>query len=107
MQFLVKGLDGKDEGAINRRLAVREDHIALGDKLVASGNMWYGAALVDDSGKMIGSVLIMDFPSEKELQDWFDIEPYVIGNVWKEIEIHKASVREPWQFNRSKEFFEK
>jgi len=85
---------------------VREAHIALGDKLLASGNMGYGAALRDDDGKMKGSVFIMNFPSEKELQEWLDIEPYVTGDVWNEIEIHKASVREPWQFNRPKEFFD-
>jgi len=105
MQFLVKGLDGSDSEAMKRRLAVREAHIKLGDKLLASGNMWYGAALRDDEGKMKGSVFIMDFPSEKELQEWLDIEPYVTGKVWKDIEIHSASVREPWQFNRPKEFF--
>ncbi|NQZ84890.1 MAG: hypothetical protein HRU03_04155 [Nanoarchaeales archaeon] len=106
MQFLVKGLDGKDKGAMARRLAVREDHIKLGDKLLASGNMWYGAALLDDDNKMKGSVFIMDFPSRKELDEWLKIEPYVTGNVWKEIEIHNANVRDPIQFNKSKEFFE-
>jgi uncharacterized protein len=105
MQFFIKGLDGKDSEAINRRLAARENHIALGDKLLTSGNMWYGAVLKDDEGNMNGSVFIMDFPSEKELQEWLDVEPYVTGNVWKHIEIHKANVREPWKFNRSKEFF--
>ncbi len=43
MQFLVIGLDGKNSKAMDRRLAVRKDHIAPGDKLLASGNMWYGA----------------------------------------------------------------
>lgn len=106
MQFLVKGLDWKDSEAMNRRLAVRENHIALWDKLLESGNMWYWAALIDDEWKMKWSTFIMDFPSEKELQDWLDIEPYVTWWVWKEIEIHKASVREPWQFSRPQSFFE-
>ena len=60
MQFLVIGLDGRDSKAMDRRLAARKDHIALGDKLLASGNMWYGAALLDDNGKMKGSVLIRE-----------------------------------------------
>ena len=106
MQFLIVAFDGTDEGALDRRLAVREAHLALGDKLVASGNMWYGAALLDDRGKMKGSTLMMDFPSEKELQDWLDQEPYVTGKVWETIQIHKCSTRNPWQFNRPKEFFE-
>ena len=106
MQFVVVGLDGTDDQAMDRRLAVRADHIALGDELFKSGNMWYGAALWDDNGQMKGSMLLMDFPSEKELQEWLDIEPYVTGDVWRSIEIHKANVRDPWQFNRPKEFFE-
>lgn len=105
MQFLVIGLDGTDEKAMERRLASREEHIKLGDKLVKDGNVWYGAALLDDNGNMKGSVFMVDFPSEKELQKWLDIEPYVTGDVWKEVTIHKCNTREPWQFNRPKEFF--
>ena len=106
MQFFVKGLDGKDKNAMKRRLAVREAHLALGDELEASGNRWYGAVLLDDDGKMIGSVAIMDFPSEKELQEYLAKEPYVVGKVWKDIEIHKCNVKKPWKFNRPRSFFE-
>lgn len=107
MQFLVIGFDGKDRKALERRLAARPAHLALGDKLVRSGNMWYGAALLDKSGKMNGSVLLMDFPNRKKLQSWLDKEPYVVKDVWKKIEIRPCSVREPWQFNRPKSFFQK
>jgi len=106
MQFLVIGLDGTDKDAPARRQAVRADHIALGDKLLASGNMWYGAALLNDEGGMKGSMLMMDFPSEKELQEWLDVEPYVTGKVWVKLEIQKCKTRDPWQFNRPQEFFE-
>lgn len=106
MQFLVIGRDGIDGEALSRRLAARPAHIALGDKLVQAGNMWYGAALLDDGGKMIGSMLLMDFPSEAELQEWLAGEPYVTGKVWESIEIQRCNVRDPWQFNRSKDFFE-
>lgn len=106
MQFVIIGLDGTDEGAMDRRLASRQAHIEMGNELTASGNMWYGAALLDDAGKMKGSMLLMDFPSEEELQNWLKQEPYVLGEVWKSVEVHKANVRDPWQFNRPKEFFE-
>ena len=107
MQFLIIGLDGTDDSAINRRIAVREEHIKLGDELVRLGNVWYGAVLLDDEGKMKGSVFIVDFPSEKELNEWLEKEPYVTGDVWRDITIHKCSTRDPWQFNRPKEFFKK
>ena len=106
MQFLVIGMDGTDAGAKDRRATFRADHIALGDKLVASGNMWYGAALLNDDGSMKGSMLMMSFPSEKELQAWLDIEPYKTGGVWEQVYIHKCKTRDPWQFNRPKEFFD-
>jgi uncharacterized protein YciI len=106
MQFLVIGHDGKDEGAAERRAKSRQAHIELGDKMVADGTIWYGASLRDDDDNMIGSVFIVDFSSRKELDEWLKVEPYVTSKVWEKIEIHKAKVRDPWQFNRDKEFFE-
>ncbi|MFA5877217.1 MAG: YciI family protein [Candidatus Paceibacterota bacterium] len=105
MQFLVIGMDGTDKEAANRRSAVREKHIALGDELVASGNMWYGAALLNDDGSIKGSMLMMSFSSEVKLQEWLDKEPYATGKVWEKTYIHKCKTRDPWQFNRPKEFF--
>lgn len=106
MQFTIIWLDGKDDKAMERRLAVREAHIALGDELLKSWNMWYGAAIWDDDKNMIGSILIYDFADEDELQAYLDKEPYVTCWVWKDIQIHKCNTRDPWQFNKSKEFFE-
>ena len=79
MQFLVIGMDGTDSEALNRRLAAREAHIALGDKLRDAGKMLYGAAILDDNQKMIGSVLICEFDSREELDQWLREEPYVTG----------------------------
>lgn len=105
MQFVIIGLDGIDEEASARRQAVRQDHIAMGDKLLESGNLWYGAALLNDDATMKGSMYVMNFKSEKELQEYLDIEPYVVGEVWKDITIHKSNTRDPWQFNRPEEWF--
>jgi hypothetical protein len=106
MQFLVIGRDGNDEAAMQRRLAVRQAHLKLGDEMERSGTRWYGAVLLDDENKMIGSMAVMDFPSEKELQAWLDKEPYVTGKVWQSIEVQKCNVKQPWKFNRSQEFYE-
>lgn len=107
MQYLVLGYDGKDKDALARRMAVREKHIALGDELMKKGNMWFGAALRDDEGKMIGSALIMNFKNKEELQKWLDKEPYVTGKVWEKIEIKLCSVRDPWLFSQPQEYYEK
>jgi len=106
MQFIVIGLDGSDDKAPERRMAAREDHIEMGDKLLKSGSLWYGAALLNDDDTMKGSLYVVDFPSEKELQEWLDKEPYVVGKVWQSITVHKSNTREPWQFNRPKSFFQ-
>lgn len=92
MQFQVIGKDGTDDDALNRRLAVRDQHIAMGDQLRASGNVLFGVAHLDDDGKMIGSTYIVDFPSRTKLDEWLAIEPYVIGEVWKSIEITPCRV---------------
>lgn len=105
MQFVIIGLDGIDEKALDRRVAARQEHIIMGDKLLASGNLWYGAALLNDDGTMKGSMYVMDFPSEKEFKEWLNKEPYVVGRVWENITIHKSNTRDPWQFNRPKEFY--
>ncbi|MDB5183042.1 MAG: hypothetical protein JWO47_826 [Candidatus Saccharibacteria bacterium] len=105
MQFVVIGLDGTDEGAVQRRAKAREAHIDLGESLRLSGNMLYGAALLHDDGSMKGSMIVVQYPSEKELYEWLESEPYVVGNVWKDVTVHKSNTREPWQFNRPREWF--
>ncbi|MGH3719447.1 MAG: YciI family protein [Pseudonocardiaceae bacterium] len=92
MQFVLLGYDGKDDGALGRRLAVRGRHLALGDRLVAEGVLLFATAILDAEDKMIGSMLVLDFPSRAELDAWLEIEPYVTGDVWRKIEILPAKV---------------
>ncbi len=106
MQFLVIGKDGTDEKAMERRKVARQAHLDLGEEMRQAGSRWYGSVLVDDNNTMIGSMAVMDFPSEKELQEWLDREPYVTGEVWKSVEVIKCNVKKPWQFNRPQSFFE-
>ncbi len=106
MQFLVIGKDGKDKKAMERRLAIREAHLKLGDEIEASGDRWYGCVMLDDNGKMIGSMAVLDFPSEKELDEYLKIEPYITGKVWQTVEVFKCNVKRPWKFNRPQSFFE-
>ena len=107
MQFVVIGLDGTDEQASNRRQKARANHIKMGDKLLEQGHLWYGAALLHDDGTMKGSLYVVDFDSEADLQEWLDIEPYILGDVWREVTIHKSNTRDPWQFNRNEGWFKK
>jgi uncharacterized protein len=92
MQYLVTGRDGDDEQALDRRMAVREAHIALGDKLAASGNMLFAVATLDEDGQMNGSAIIVDFESRNELDEWLKIEPYVTGDVWRSVTVEECRV---------------
>ncbi|MEV7084411.1 YciI family protein [Streptomyces sp. NPDC093085] len=91
---MVTGYDGTDPGARDRRLAVRERHLELGAKLTAEGRMLHGSAIVDDDGGMIGSVLILDYPSRAELDAWLAVEPYVVAGVWRRVDIVRVRVGE-------------
>ena len=63
MQFVVIAYDYKD--GLKRRLEVREQHVALGDKLRAKGNFLYGVTILNDKKEMEGSVLIYGVPVTK------------------------------------------
>ncbi|MBE9573323.1 MAG: hypothetical protein IMF11_22060 [Proteobacteria bacterium] len=87
MQFLVIAYDGKDEKAMDRRMAARAAHLAGVEKMKAEGEALYGVAILDTQEKMIGSVMVVEFPSRADLDSWLKVEPYVTGNVWQKMEI--------------------
>ncbi len=93
MQFIVTGYDGTDENALERRLAAREDHLAIAGKMHEEGKWLYAAALLTDDGVMCGSVIICEFPSREDLEkEWLNQEPYIKGNVWEKVEVKRAQV---------------
>jgi len=87
MKFMLVGRDGADAQALDRRMAARQAHIEMCDKMKAQGTLSYAAAILDDSEKMIGSILICDFPTRQDLDNHLKEEPYVKGDVWRDIEI--------------------
>ncbi|MED4531363.1 YciI family protein [Metabacillus fastidiosus] len=92
MQYIVTAYDGTDEKATDRRLAVREEHLKSVERRFKEGQHLYGAAMLNDEGKMIGSMMVVDYPSREELDNWLKVEPYVTGNVWQKIEIKRCKV---------------
>jgi uncharacterized protein len=92
MQFIVIGHDFKDEGALERRMAVRDAHLKLCAESVALGNQLIGAAMMDEAGKMNGSCMIMNFDTRKELDQWLEREPYIAGKVWERVEVIPCKV---------------
>jgi hypothetical protein len=91
MQFMILAYDGTDENAPARRMAAREAHIELGKEMHAAGRWLYATAILDDDGKMIGSMIVCDFASRSDMQkQWLSREPYIIGKVWEKIDIRSA-----------------
>jgi len=92
MEYVIIAYDGTDEGVLERRLSVREEHLALGAELKAAGKMLYGGAMLNESDKMIGSVIICNFESKAELDDYMKREPYISHKVWQKVEVQKFRV---------------
>jgi uncharacterized protein YciI len=87
MQFLLIGYDGTDSEALHRRLKVREEHLEKISVLKSAGEYLFGGAILDDSGKMIGSMIVYEFPDRQALDERLKYEPYITNGVWTKIEI--------------------
>jgi len=92
MQFLVTGTDGTDEKALERRLAARDAHLKGVAEASGKNEHLYGAALLDEAGKMIGSFLVVEYPDRDALDAWLKTEPYVLGGVWERVEVTPCKV---------------
>lgn len=87
MQFLLIAYDGTDPDAENRRLSVRPEHLDKIKKLKKAGEVLFGGAILNNDGKMTGSVILYDFPDKASMDERLKEEPYIYEGVWKNIEI--------------------
>jgi uncharacterized protein YciI len=86
-QYVIIAQDGKDEGAVDRRMQERPAHLAGARKLKEQGSFITGGAILDDNGTMRGSVMIVQFESEEGLKQWMSEEPYILNGVWTDIQV--------------------
>ena len=87
MQFLLIAYDGIDPEAQERRQKVRNEHLEKIGKLKLSGEVLFGGAILDAEGRMIGSMLVYDFPDRQSLDIELKNEIYITAGVWKVIDI--------------------
>jgi len=87
VQFIVTARDGGDAEAPARRAAARPAHLERAQRLKAEGHMLVGGAILDEVGGMIGSVMLVDFPSRDALDAWLASDPYTTGDVWRAVEV--------------------
>ena len=88
MQYMIKALDG--ENKLAKRMEVRPRHLEGMEKL--RSHIICAGGLLDNEGKMKGSVLILDFPSRDDLDSYLASEPYVVEQVWEKIEIETINI---------------
>ena len=91
-QYLITAYDYKDENALERRLSTRQLHLDGAQELKKSGNFIKGGALLNELDQMIGSILILQFESLSDLENWQDNEPYLTHQVWESITIQAFKV---------------
>lgn len=88
MAFVVILHDGRDAGALERRLAARPRHFERVRPLAAEGEVVFGGAILDaPEGGMVGSVVVLDLPDEAAVRAWLAEDPYMREGVWKDVTI--------------------
>ena len=88
MQYIIKAYDG--EGMLDKRMEIRPRHLEgierIKEHVICAGG------LLDDEGKMKGSVLSMEYENREQLDEYLANEPYVQENVWQKIEVERMNV---------------
>ena len=88
MTFIITAYDG--ENMLDRRMEVMPRHLEniarIKDRVVCAGG------LLDEEGKMKGSVLVMEFDSRELVDEYLDSEPYVVEHVWERVEVERMNV---------------
>jgi hypothetical protein len=88
MQFVITAYDGA--GMLAKRMEVRPRHLEGMARI--AGHVLCAGGLLDEAGKMKGSVLVMEFRDREELDAYLAQEPYVLEHVWERIEIERMNV---------------
>lgn len=88
MQFIITAYDG--ENMLEKRMAVRPRHLENMAKV--NGKVICAGGLLDDEGKMKGSVLVLEFDSRARLEEYLAGEPYIQEGVWQDVRVESMNV---------------
>ena len=88
MQFVIKAYDG--EGKLSKRMEVRPRHLENMSKI--NGKVICAGGLLDEEGKMKGSLMVMEFESRAVLEDYLKSEPYITDGVWEKVDVEQLNV---------------
>jgi len=89
MLYIVYAYDGTDSEAPARRQAARPAHLEKMSVLKETKTVKAAGALLDEEENVVGSMMILDYPSQEALEaEFLATEPYVTGGVWETIQVH-------------------
>ncbi|WP_428329267.1 YciI family protein [Mucilaginibacter sp.] len=91
-QYLITAYDFTDPEALQRRMNMRPHHLDGAKALKESGNYVLGGAMLSEDGKMMGSVMILQFETEEALEAWKQGEPYITQGIWESVDVKPFKV---------------
>ena len=87
--FVVSCTD--QEGTVEKRLAVRPQHLARLEQLDAEGRLIVAGAMPKDPANpqagFYGSTIIVDFDTREALDAWLQDEPFLKEGVYAQIDV--------------------
>ncbi|ENX14381.1 MULTISPECIES: YciI family protein [Acinetobacter] len=79
------------EGTVEKRLAIRPQHLARLEQLNAEGRLIVAGAMPKDPANpqagFYGSTIIVDFDSREALDRWLQDEPFLKEGVYEHIDV--------------------
>lgn len=82
MKFVILGYDGP-EGEAKRKIH-RPAHLANLEPLVQQGRVVLAGPLTDKAG----SLMVLEFESQAEAEQFANQDPYMVNGVFERVEIH-------------------
>ena len=88
MQIAITAYDGQN--MLEKRMAVRPRHLENLARI--KGKILCAGGILDEEGKMKGSVMIVDFDSRECLDEYLKSEPYILEKVWEKVKAEPMNV---------------
>lgn len=86
-QFMIQAKDFTDSEALQRRLSMRNEHLARMQEEKKKDIFIIGGALLSQEETMIGSMILLSLPAEEAVWQWIESDVYKTGKVWDEITV--------------------
>lgn len=71
-------------------MSIRPRH--LENMIKVNGKIICAGGILNEEGKPIGSVLVMDFASRDQLKEYLENEPYIQEKVWEDVKVEPMNV---------------